>query len=284
MHTLEIPSEKTFLYFPEHLGECDARQYADMAKLMWMFQSGKLKYEEFKSLAVYALLNMKQSGKKDEAIFTAVFQLSELVDSFFDKTVVDGRDQLKPVQFYVNNHLPRIKAGFFKTYIGPEDVFEDVEFGQYVDGLEEFINFSQTGDIAYLRKLFAIFYLPKGEKYEPKTARLRAKSVFRVTDIRHLYGFYLYFSAMQLFIMSGEIWVNGNAIDLSIIYENGTADKNTLPGIGMYGLLHDIAESGVFGPYELTRRANLWAILRRLYQLQKKQSEENNKNNVTPSV
>lgn len=283
MHTIEIPDKQTFFYFPEHLGECDSRQYADMAKLMWMFQSGAIGYEDFKTLAVYSLLGLKPSGKKDETVFATVFQLSALVDSFFEKVEADGRTQLKPVQFYVNNHLPKIRAGFFRTFYGPEDVFEDVEFGQYVDGLEEFINFSDTGDIAYLRKLFAIFYLPKGESYDPKNARKRAKTIFRVTDIRHLYGFYLYFSAMQLFIMSGEIWVNGEAIDLSIIYEKSSAAKSSLPGIGMYGLLNDLAESGVFGPYNTTRKANLWAVMRRLYQLQKKQIEES-KNNVSSTA
>ena len=46
---------------PEHLGECDSQQYAHMAKLIWMFQTGEISYEEFRSLAVYSLLNLKPS-------------------------------------------------------------------------------------------------------------------------------------------------------------------------------------------------------------------------------
>lgn len=260
---------------PEHLGECDSQQYAHMAKLIWMFQTGEISYEEFRSLAVYSLLNLKPSGKKDSEIHEKVFILGELVDSFFEQTEKEGKTELKILQFYVNNHLPKIKAGFFQTFYGPEDVFEDVEFGQYVDGLEEFINFSQTGDKNYLCKLFAIFYLPKGEEYDSKKSRIRAKSIFRITDIRHLYGFYLYFSAMQLFIMSGEIYVQGQSIDLSIIYEpTGEESKSNIPGIGMFGLLNDLAESGVFGPYHEIRRANFWAVQKRLYQIQKKQLDE----------
>lgn len=275
MKTIEIPDKKTFLYLPEHLGECDPKQYGDMAKLIWMFQLGEITYEDFRSLAVYALLGMKASGKKDPEIFNNVFILGELIDSFFDRTEKDGKNELKIKQFYVNNHLPQIKAGFFQTFYGPENVFEDVEFGQYVDGLEEFINYSQTGDHIFLCKLFAIFCLKKGEKYDPKTSRIRAKSIFRITDIRHLYGFYLYFSAMQLFIMSGEIFVQGSSINLSIVYESiGEETKSDIPGIGMFGLLNDLAESGVFGPYHEIRRANFWAVQKRLYQIQKKQLDE----------
>lgn len=284
MQILEFPDTQQFLYFPEHLGECDAKQYGDMAKLIWMFQRSEISYEDFRSLAVYALLRLKQSGKKDEAIYENVFRLSELVDTFFNKTEKDGKNELKIKQFYVNNHLPSIRAGFFRKFHGPEDVFEDVEFGQYVDGLEEFINYSQTGEMVYLRKLFAIFYLQKNESYDPKTARKRAKGVFRTIDIRHLYGFYLYFSAMQLFIMSGEIWVQGNAIDLSIIFEAAEPSRNDLPGIGYHALLNDLAESGVFGPYQQTRKANIWAVLKRLYQIQKKEKEEKTERKYEPAT
>ena len=281
MITLEIPSKKQFLYFPEHLGECDAKQYADMAKLIYMFQSQQITYEDFKAHSVYKLLNLKFTRKNTEEKGETIFRLGELVDSFFEKEIVEEKIQLKVKQHYVNNHLPKIKAGFFQTFYGPEDVFEDVEFGQYVDGLEEFINFSQTGELIFLKQLFAIFYLKKNEVYNPKISRKRAKTTFATTDIRHLYGFYLYFSAMQIFIMGGEIYVQGNNIDLSIIYEGGETSQSTIPGIGMQGLLNDIAESGVFGNYQSTRRANIWAILKRLYQIQKKQLEEKQNESTT---
>ncbi len=281
MHTLYLPLKDDYMYFPEHLGECDAAQYADMSKLIFMFQHGEIGFQEFKNLAVYALLRLRPSGKKYPEIFENVYQLGSLVETFFDKEEKDGREELKIKQYYVNNHLPKLRVFPFRRFHGPEDIFEDVEFGQYVDGLEEFINYADTGESIYLRKLFAIFYLPKGEQYDPKTARQRARTVFRFVDIRHLYGFYLYFSAMQLFIMSGEIVVQGNSIDLSIIYQSGKAEKSTMPGIGMYGVMNDIAESGVFGSYASVRRANFWAVQRRLYQLQKNNLEEKKNEPVT---
>ena len=136
-----------------------------------------------------------------------------------------------------------------------EEAFENVCFGQYEDGLEEYINFSQTGELQYLINLFAIFYLRKGEVYDAAKSKKRAKGFFKHIDIRHLYGFYLTFSAIQLWITSGEIYLGGNLINLSIIYQDaGNSVKSNIPGIGMKGVVFDIAESQVFGNYQETRR------------------------------
>ena len=130
----------------------------------------------------------------------------------------------------------------------------------------------------YLINLFAIFYLRKGEVYDVARSKKRAKGFFKHIDIRHLYGFYLTFAAIQLWITSGEIYLGGNLIDMGIIYQdagNGTA-KSSIPGIGMKGVVFDIAESHVFGSYQETRKDMLWNILPRLYQLRKKTLDEQN--------
>lgn len=278
MRHIHIPALNQYLYLPEHLGECDARQYADMAKLIFQVQQKEIPYEAFRPLAIHTLLNLKQGRRHREEVGEALALLGPLTDSFFEIAKDEqGNDQLRIRHHYVNNHLPAIKTFPFRKWFGPMDLFEDVSFGQYVDGLEEYINYSQTKDLVYLRRLFAVFYLKKGEIYRPELVRSRANKEFRYVDIRHLYGFFLFFSAMQLFIMSGEIYVQGNAIDLSIIYaDTGDSGRETLPGIGLQGVLHDLAESGVFGPYGETRKTNMWAILRRLYQIQKRQIEEEN--------
>ena len=52
MHYLEIPEKNLTLYIPENLGECDAKQYAEMAKLMYWLFIGQITYQDFKTLAV----------------------------------------------------------------------------------------------------------------------------------------------------------------------------------------------------------------------------------------
>lgn len=284
MIPIDIPEKNKTLYFPENLAECDADQYADMAKLLYLFSSGEIHYFDFRVLAVYALLGMKFPEKipqvipEDDVKWQNIFRLSELVDGFFHRNETEDGDKLEVKLDFMTNHYPTHKM--FGTYVGPQDGFQDVCFGQYIDGLEEYIYFSQTGDIESLKTLFCIFYLPKNEKYSLKNAKKRAKGILKNTDIRHLYGFYLFFTAMQQYIIGGQITIMGNEIDLSIIYQElpeHQQEKSEIPGIGMYSVLYDLAESGVFGNYEGVRQTNMWMVFVRLYELKKKEIDQINR-------
>lgn len=273
---LNIPERNKTLYMPEHLAECDERQYADMAKLLYMYGCGDISYLDFRVLAVYALLNLKadkENANREQNKWENVYQLSEYIDHFFEKEKVDGEEKLKIKYNFIHNHLPKLRL--FKTYFGPEDGFQNVSFGQYADGLEEYIEFTKSGDTLSLRMLFAIFYLPKGEKYCISNAKRRANETFKTLDIRHLYGFYLYFTSMQEYILSGQLVVMGNEIDLNIIYQETEHDmESNIPGLGWVSTLFDIAESGVFGNYEQVRATNMWSVLLRLYELKKRRLDE----------
>lgn len=283
MIPIDIPSLNKTLYFPENLAECDAQQYADMAKLLYMYQAKEISYFDLRVLAVYALLNLKKPKdlkniNENSLKWQNIYQLSELVDDFFYK---DDRNETITIKLdFIHNNLPDYRI--FTKYYGPEDGFQNVSFGQYVDGLEEYIYFHETGDVEALRLLFSIFYLPKGEIYNIETSRKRAKGILKYTDIRHLFGFYLFFTSMQHYILSGQLSVMGSEIDLAIIYQdigNEKETKSTIPGIGIHSVIHDLAESGVFGNYKEVRATNMWTILLRLYELKKKAIDENNKSN-----
>lgn len=274
MITIEIPEKKRLLYLPENLSECDERQYADMAKLFYMLSRKEISYPEFRTLAVYSLLDLKAGGESDTK-YENIFRLSEYIDNFFEKYTENDEEKIRVKYNYIHNHFPSLSL--FGTYIGPEDGFQNVCFGQYTDGLEEYIYYTQSGDIQSLRTLFAIFYLPKGEKYSLEMAKKRAKGLFRSVDIRHLYGFFLYFTSMQEYILSGQLMVMGNEIDLNIIYqetEDNKKPKSNIPGLGWVASAYDIAESGVFGNYEGVRATNMWSVLLRLYQLKKQRLDE----------
>lgn len=85
---------------------------------------------------------------------------------------------------------------------------------------------------------------------------------------------------MQQYIIGGQITIMGNEIDLSIIYQElpeHQQEKSEIPGIGMYSVLYDLAESGVFGNYEGVRQTNMWMVLVRLYELKKKEIDQINR-------
>lgn len=281
MISIEIPQKKKFLYMPENLAECDSRQFADLAKIIWMAKEKKISFRDMKIAAVYALLGLKRSKKVSAETTENVNRLSIFVENFFEK---DDDGNLVEIKLdFQNNHFP--KFWLFGNFYGPEDGFKYVTFGQYVDGLDEYIYYTNTGDLEALRMLFAIFYMKKGEKYDYKVSRKRAKSIFKYVDIRHLYGFYLFFSSIQTYVLGGEINVMGNPIDLSLIYTK-TGKENfvsNIPGTGMRSIISELAESQVFGPYREVEKTNMWVVLVRLYELKKKEldEQERSKNNET---
>lgn len=298
MIVIEIPEAKKVFYFPENLGECDGKQYLDICKLLYWLNFGEITYETFRIMAVYSLMGIKWNRETYKALgfipeedlpkWENVFRLSELVDTFFDhKTDADGNKTYTVNQLFVNNHNPMY--WLFKKYYGPEEGFSNVLFGQYLDGLEEFIDFTQSGEIQSLRNLFAIFYLGKGEIYNKRKSLKRAKGIFRFVDIRNLYGMFVFFNAFQNYMMSGEISVMGQNIDLAIIFKDvdPKQKKSSIPGLGWITTAQDIAESGVFGAYENVRNTEMWPVILRLYELKKRAFDEkereesnNNKNQI----
>ena len=281
MIIIDIPEKKKTFSLPEEMSECDGRQYIDMSKLIYMFNVGEINYSDFCKLAVYALLGLKQSNKKGKTDqkWENVFTLSEKVISFFDIEEKDGKKILSLKNYDITNKLPVYKL--FRSWYGPEDGFMNISYGQYSDGLEEYISYSQTGDLHALRLLFSIFYRKKNlftgklEKYDFDKAKKRADGIFMHCDIRYLYGFYLLFEAFQKYTSSGSITVFGEEIDLSIIYEDAGV-KSAVPGIGIHGIVNDLAETGIFGNADGVRETNFWRVALQLYYVKKKSIDQLN--------
>lgn len=270
MIAIEIPHKKKYLYMPEELAECDGQQFRDFAKLLFWAKEGKLSFRDMKIWAVYKLLNLKRSKKQNPEKLANIIQLSSYINRFFE---MDEEQNIVNIKLdFTKNHNPVYRL--FWKYYGPEDNFADVTFAQYCDGLDEYLYYSNTGDIKALRMLFCIFHLRKGETYSYKKARLRSQHTLKFVDIRYLYGFYLFFSSMQTYVLGGEIDVMGNTIDLSIIYKSDDKFESEIPGTGLRNTISDLAESQVFGPYNSVRETNMWLVLVRLYELKKKELDE----------
>ena len=276
MILIDIPAAKETLFLPEELGECDDQQFADIAKLIYQFNNGEINYEDFCILAVYVLLGLKKSEEKpdpDSPKWENIYKLSKHVESFFEVEEKEGKKFLLLKNYDITNKLRKYKL--FRTYYGPKDGLFDITYGQYSDGLEEFISFAKTGNLHSLQVLFAIFYRKKNiftrklEKYNYEKAKKRARRIFIHTDIRHLYGFYLLFDAFNKYTTSGSITVFGEVIDLSIIYQDAGV-ISSLPGIGVHGIVNDLAETGIFGDADGVRATNFWSVAIQLYHVKKK--------------
>jgi hypothetical protein len=300
MHTIEIPDAKIKRYIPSDLSECDAQQYIDMCELIFHFQNDTINYDEFRTHAIYKLLRMKPSkavGNEEEK-FAAIYQLSELIDDFFD---INDQGIKVIKQYYIHNPVRSFKP-VWKTFYGPADQFRDMTFGEYRDGLRLFHDFHATGDMHILTLLTAIFYRPKKsfhylkkqlatydgnirERYNSNTLDLRSKG-FKLAPIGFVYGFYLLFASFQKYIIDAKILWGGQEIDFSILFESNKNEESTtnrVPGIGMDSIAFSMAESGTFGNIKEVDNTNFWEIFARMYDLRRtdleRQKQEANATN-----
>ena len=274
-HTIEIPEAGLKLYMPATLADCDAQQYMDVCELLHRYHGNKIGYEALRVQAVYKLLNLEPSNKsllssEEDDKWTNIYMISLLVDGYFE-----DKDGQKVIQInFAHTPVPHIALA--QTYYGPENYFNDVAFGEYLDALRLFLDFSATGDTALLYALAAVLYRPRnkiGKKrrnYNPDTVAARAET-FKFLPDGFIYGVFLMFAAFQKYITTATVPWGGNELDFSILFEaSGDGRLESVPGLGMDDLAFDLAESGTFGDFDKVRETNLWTILLQLYKLKKK--------------
>ncbi len=291
MHTIEIPDEKITLYLPNHLGECTAQQYMDMSELIFKYQTQQIDFDTFKVHAVYKLLNIVPSKPKnadDELqILVNVLALANKIESFFE---INDTNQHVIKQDYINNPVSSISH--WQKYHGPTDQFLNITFGEYLDALRLFLEFSASGDIQLLYLISAILYRPAKKfhfikkhfnsydgdiriEYNPHLIEARAEK-FKYLPIGFVFGNYLLFASFQKFLSSAIIPWAGRELDLSILFsnDNQSEQKEDIPSIGMDSILFSITESGVFGNKKETLNTKLWEVLVRMYDIRKRDLDQ----------
>ncbi len=167
MITIEFENSKTFKYFPEHLDECNQDEFIKVARFAYAQQTGKISLEQFRTLVVFALLNIdkKAHKSKDEDFWANIAWLSELVDNFFD---INEKEQI--FRLNIDFLSPKIESfEYFKTkYIGPADPLNDISFGQWIDATELVLENNQENSEETYARLLAILFLKKNEEYPTK--------------------------------------------------------------------------------------------------------------------
>lgn len=285
MHTIEIPEAKRKLYYiPEDLSECDTIQYINISKLLFQLNTGAINREQFLIQAAKFLILGKDVKIDDdnEHKFYNIYQIALILESFFE---LDENEEFVIKQYYIHNPIQRVVPRFV-PYYGPSDEFNNVSFGEYVDGVSYLHDFIETKEIKYLYLLFATFYRKKKRTFFNQDALLKdIRSPYlqekvpaiadkcKYVDIGIIYGFFLLFTSFQKYLTTAEIYVQGSKIDLSILYTDFPSDikfESNIPGIGMKSLMYSIAESGVFGTLSEVREAPLWEILIRFYDVRKR--------------
>lgn len=294
MHTIELPDAKITKYIPADLSECNSAEYIDMCELIFRYHNQEIDYNQFRVHAVYKLMNLKKAKETndDEDKFANVFQVSELIDSFFEE--VNGTRTIK--QYYIHNPVPKFKPTFTTLY-GPADSFMDMTFGEYREALRLFHDFHASSNMHLLVLLATVFYRKKkpfhfikkqlssydGNCRVPFNSALLEQNSkqLQYAPIGFVYGFYLLFASFQKYLTDAKILWAGKEIDLSILFDGGSTDQESdLPGIGMDSIAFTMAESGAFGNIKEVDKTNFWEIMIKMYDsrrndLERQKQEEN---------
>ncbi|WP_445458437.1 hypothetical protein [Flavobacterium sp. HNIBRBA15423] len=281
MHLIEFPEAKIKRYLPEDLSECDATQYIAICDLVFKYQFGKISKLDLLTHAVYKLLNMKP--KSTEEIHNVVL-LQELIEnSFFTRIneLDDGNYDLQINQNYINNPVEKFKP-LWITYYGPSDGYQNMKFGEYTDALRLFLQFNQSHDFNLLYELAAVLYRPKkrfhwikkrlssydGDIREPYSIHHLQERIdtFKKLPIGFIYGVYLYFASMQLFVSSASVPWGDKVLDLSILFKgDGKKVEIEASDIGLDSVAFAMAESGAFGNFEKVQNTSFWVIMIKMY-------------------
>lgn len=269
----------TTIYVPTSLGDCDRQQSRDVCHVLFLYMSGKIPYSELHMDMLCAVLNIRKSVENDLDISANLYRLSEHLTDFY-KLDKDGK--LKIVTNFEDNPFTWLRPGLLK-YKGPEGIFDNITFGQYVDALDPFADFADTGDSSFLDALLAIMFVPsislsrKRTPHHPTSVKRRARK-FKRLDAGYKFGFYLYFASFQEYLQTAKVYREGRELDLSILFKplpgEDSPTSSDIPGLGMLSVQFAMAQSQIFGDNDNLRAQPFWSIIPRMYDIRKQDYDQ----------
>ncbi|UOB16576.1 hypothetical protein [Abyssalbus ytuae] len=301
MHSIEIADKKQTLYYPENGYEFTKNQFLAFSGLVFQFMGGTISFTRLKVKLTYAFLNMARTANTDKdeniPVVENIMRISELNESFFNETRIKGKIHKQVDMVFFNQLLPVIKIGF-KKYYGPSSALTNTVYGEYIQALTAFNDYSRTGEQHYLDTLIATLYRPKKwfnrirkylsnyssdarRKFNPSLSPLYAKKIAKL-PLSEKWAIYLFFASCQHFIATNEALDigGGNTINLTLLF-NQESTVESSKGIGIVGTLYSLAETRVFGNVKETSEQNTYDVLAFLVnQIEKINELKRNQKNV----
>lgn len=191
--------------------------------------------------------------------------------------------------------LQKAKDELFNADLAyPEWENEVIEIDKEIEEIKRTIYLENQRKTRYLRELFCVFYRKKrwfAKDREDPQYDIRVKfdkhKVFQQSekmiqlDPGILYGFFLFFFSFQSYLDQAQINIEGQDIDLSILFEKNLQEtQERIPGIGMLSIAFDVSSTQVFGDLEKVKNTNFWEVILHLYNAKKRYLEEESKTNT----
>lgn len=300
MHNIEVEHKNIKLEYPETGFEFNKNQFLAFAGNVFEFMAGKITYEHLKVKLTYAFLNMKRTANVDKPenapVIENVLRLSRLNDAYF-KDLQENKKTYKVIDMVFFNQLISSISIKGKMFYGPSSALTNTTYGEYIQALTAFNDYSKTGEIHFLDTLIATIYRPKQwfhglrkyfgsytadprRKFNSNLTQHYIKQVSKLgIDVK--YAIYLFFASCQHFIATNDSLDigGGNTIDLTQLFNQQPNNNATTKGLGVLGTLYTLAETRVFGNVKETAEQNTYDVFaflvnqaEKIKELQKKQN------------
>ena len=276
MHLIEIPDINFSREIASEMSELTDEQFIFFAGLCYQFASKEITLSDLRTSMAIKMLDINtskyellpESAKMD--ISENMHRITELLDFLFDE---EG-DGLTYNLNFTRNFIPsiRIRAGLH--FKGPAAGLTDITFLQYKDANTFYRAFQENQDEADLNRLVAVLYqlawFGKKSKYNPAKLEKQAASVSKL-PVAIRWGIFLFYAACERYLRYGTIEVDGQEIDLEILYTETLREKQKAKKpkydskAGLAGVALSLAGTGIFGPIEKVYEQNLYDVLLLLY-------------------
>ena len=276
MHTIEIPDINFSREIASEMSELTDEQFIYFAGLCYQFAGKEITLSDLRtSMAIKMLsINAKgfellpESAKMD--ISENMHRITELLDFLFES---EG-DGLTYNLNFTRNFIPSIRIRPWLKLEGPAAGLTDITFLQYKDANNYYRAFQENQDEADLNRLVAVLYLPtdfgRKHKYHPELAAFFYRHISKL-PIAIRWGIFLFYAACERYLRYGTIEVDGQEIDLEILYTETLREKQKAKKpkydskAGLAGVALSLAGTGIFGPIEKVYEQNLYDVLLLLY-------------------
>lgn len=306
MHTIEVFETGIKAEIPSEWGELSNSQFDYVMKKAVDLEAGHISMLDFQIHLVFYFLKLKYgpvARVKDKFLpdqilenkYSNILTLAKLIDFIFIEKL-DKKTKKKSLEFdftSVKNFIPALIIKK-KIFYGPENALTNISFAEYRQACVHFSAFAENKMEDELNKLVSCLYRPernnykavskqvdydghRREKFNPHIVLQRAE-IFKKVPFHKRFAIYLWFRNCLNFLNNGTISVEGNEINLEILYDKSNDSKPD--GLGNAGTLFRMADEGTFGSIKETDETGLYDILLKLYQMKRDYDEFKRKNKI----
>jgi len=197
------------------------------------------------------------------------FKILREIKAFEWADILPHMNYLYQVPDLKSNPIPKFQYSLFKTYYGPQGFFENCSIEEIVNADDAFVKAVTTKKEEHIFKLFAILYRPlrsdinqfksspdwngdNREPYNAQTMRERLELFSKLNSSFPYAVFYLYFS-----FRTNRLLTFKNIFSVP----KNSKTKTQVNNYGWAGTLMEMAETGVFGGLDETKKVNWFTFM-----------------------